>query len=163
MNAVDGLVEASTALLDWIRVNEPERLNKPGWRRLSAAVAAVQADAAAGLSDPSAPAVALHNEATDTERAAAYEVLPRSGSQRERVLHFVSANPAGVTDFEIADGTGLEASSVRPRRGELVEGGWLEDSGERRLSPSGHPAIVWRVSRAGRWRLIEAERDALEV
>jgi hypothetical protein len=38
----------------------------------------------------------------------------------------------------------MNPSTQRPRRVELVEGGWVEDSGERRPTRSGMDAVVWR-------------------
>jgi hypothetical protein len=69
--------------------------------------------------------------ARDTSRRAALAVLPASGRQRRRVLDAVAAvsrNPSlvGLTDLQIAQATGLRDNSVRPRRVELVDGGWLE-------------------------------------
>ena len=100
------------------------------------------------------------NAGADTSRAAALAALPRSGTQRRAVLGvFVTGQPVGqvvgeygfepestryeFTDEELKAATGLPANTVRPRRVELVDGGWLMDSGERRPTRSGHDAIVW--------------------
>jgi len=55
------------------------------------------------------------------------------------------AGPAGLTDFELADRVGRQQTSAGKRRGELVTRGVVEDSGQRRRTPSGSTAIVWRV------------------
>lgn len=67
----------------------------------------------------------------ETSATAALLALPRSGLNRRRVLDAVAAvarDPqlVGLTDLQIAQATGLRDNSVRPRRVELVDGGWLE-------------------------------------
>lgn len=54
------------------------------------------------------------------------------------------------TDFELADVTGTAQTSIGKRRGELVKAGLVEATSERRPSPSGSPAVVWRLTGAGR-------------
>lgn len=143
---VGELVAAVDAMVEHFRVNEPARLERPGWQRIVAAL-----DAAAYLPDPSAPGVQLRSGASDTETAAAWAALPGSGTQRRDVLDALSSSgDAGLCDHEIAEALSMNPSSVRPRRGELVSGGWVEDSGLRRRTPSGADAAVWVVSEAGR-------------
>ncbi len=88
----------------------------------------------------------LRHRASDTELAAAQRTLPKLGSQRRTVLEAirrggvvldddkirVGYRQTGATDREIALMTGLAENSVRPRRLELVEAGWVRDSGRRR-------------------------------
>lgn len=59
----------------------------------------------------------------------------------------VARNPriAGLTDLELAEITRLSPNTVRPRRGELVTGGWLLDSGSTRLH-HGKAHRVWVLS-----------------
>lgn len=83
---------------------------------------------AATSPDADGPGVAARG-ARATSRAAA-EQLAKSGTQRRRVLDAVVAvardpRVLGLTDLQIATATGLRDNSVRPRRGELVDGGWL--------------------------------------
>lgn len=66
-----------------------------------------------------------------TAKAAALQALPASGINRRKVLDAVASvarDPqyVGLTDLQIAKVTGLRDNSVRPRRVELVDGGWLE-------------------------------------
>ena len=89
--------------------------------------------------------------ARSTSAAAADSVEPRMGTQRLRILdaiYAVSRDPAlvGLTDVELAASTGIRPNSLRPRRGELVDGGWLEDSGRTRVH-HGNPHVVWVLSR----------------
>jgi hypothetical protein len=69
--------------------------------------------------------------ARETSANAALLALPASGRNRRRVLDAVAQvarDPqlVGLTDLQIAQQTGLRDNSVRPRRVELVDGGWLQ-------------------------------------
>jgi hypothetical protein len=82
-----------------------------------------------------------------TSNRAAHAVLPRSGVQRRRVLDAVvqvarNPNIVGLTDVQLAHATGLPANSVRPRRVELVDGGWLEPAQTTR-EHHGREHTVW--------------------
>lgn len=120
---------------------------------LTVSEAADLAAALTDLSDPAAPDTQVRRDAQRTSRAAAYAALPRSGSQRMRILRMLLALK-GATDDEIVDTLSMNPNSVRPRRRELVLGGWLEDSGTTRPShAAGHEdMIVWQVTAAGRQR-----------
>jgi len=66
-----------------------------------------------------------------TAKDAALRAAPNAGTNRRRVLDAVAQvarDPklVGLTDLQIAQATGLRDNSVRPRRVELVDGGWLE-------------------------------------
>jgi hypothetical protein len=106
------------------------------------------------LSDPDAVTVgAAHapwRGAPDTERIAAALITPRTGLARRRVLDAIADAPAGLTDYELAHVTGLRLYTAAPRRNELVSGGWVEDSGDRRPTDSGTLAAVWILTRRGR-------------
>lgn len=104
------------------------------------------------LSDVDAEGVRLHTDPWDTEEEAAVCVLPRSGTQRRHVLDAIH-NSSGLTDMEIAEELGMVSDSARARRNELMNGGWIQDSGNRRGSGHGGQAIVWVLSPAGRVKL----------
>lgn len=99
-----------------------------------------------------------HRDASDTERAAAAKIAPRSGTQRAAVYNAIAfAGPHGMTDWEIVDATGILRSAVCARRNELVRDGFVMDSGRRRLERTGSKAIVWIARRkdtegGGTWR-----------
>jgi len=76
----------------------------------------------------------------DTSHAAAASV---SGKNRQRVFLVVQARVLGATDEEIQVATGINPNSQRPRRVELVDRGYIKDSGRRRKTRSGRSAIVW--------------------
>jgi hypothetical protein len=89
------------------------------------------------LFDPR-PGIIAHN-AHDTSRAAAVTVMPRTGTQRRRILDYcIMRGTDGATDLELQHALNLDGNTQRPRRLELVHAGYLEDSGRRR-----HGHIVW--------------------
>ena len=94
------------------------------------------------------PAVKIAHNARHTSVQAAFSALPRTGTQRARVLEAIKwAGSNGLTDEEIGEATGLPANSVRPRRLELLELGLIEEPpGKLRHTRTGHTAQVW-VSR----------------
>lgn len=106
------------------------------------------------LSDPGRDSVgAHHRHGGDTERRAAYEAMPGSGTTRRRVLTSIAAaGEWGRTDQELEEELGLLRPTGGNRRGELVDGGWVRDSGRRRPTRSGKPAIVWILTAPGRER-----------
>lgn len=112
-------------------------------------------DAPAGLPpharrlDPDAPTPGLaRNDHPDTAKLAALRAAPRTGTARRRVLMTIANCGAdGATDEEIQHSLGMNPSTQRPRRVELVQGGWIEDSGKRRRTLSGDQAIVWVIRR----------------
>ena len=81
-----------------------------------------------------------------TSKAAALAVAPKAGTQRRRVLEAIASHPA--TDEELQARLAMSGNTERPRRVELVEGGWIRDSGARRPSMSGQESIVWELARA---------------
>lgn len=85
-----------------------------------------------------------------TSHYAARLTAPRTGTNRYTVLRaVVRAGARGMTDDEIRGETGMRYSTSGPRRRELVEQGWIEDSGQVRASESGAPMIVWRLTQRG--------------
>jgi len=81
---------------------------------------------------------------SDTSRLAAISVLDSARTWRAKVYRYIrEAGVNGVTDDEIQRGLGLNPSTQRPRRVELVELGVIADSLDRRRTPSGRLAVVW--------------------
>lgn len=116
------------------------------------------------LSDPDAPTVGKYQRpgaAAPTQRLAALEAQPATGTWRRRVLTaIVARGEQGATDEELQDALGLNPSTERPRRVELVEGGWIEDSERRRPTRSGRYAVVWVLTSAGQQRVGQERRDS---
>ena len=83
----------------------------------------------------------------DTSESAAEAIKPHRASQWRRIHErLILAGWEGMTDQEIQRATGLDPSTERPRRGELVDAGLVYDSGRKRRTVSGRRAIVWRAS-----------------
>lgn len=80
---------------------------------------------------------------TDTSYGASIYVLPRTGTVRERVLSWLRLH-GPLTDPELQQQLGLRPNSERPRRVELVAGGFVRDSG-RRKKHRGREHIIWEV------------------
>lgn len=89
--------------------------------------------------------VKIARNASETSRNAAKGVLPKAGSQKHMILMLIrQAGENGMTDDEIADATGMDGNTVRPRRGELAEDGLiLVLRGRTRKSRRGNDAQVW--------------------
>lgn len=93
----------------------------------------------------------LHHDAHDTERVAARLIEPKTGTLRALALaRIFDAGSEGLTHGELAEVTGKNHYSIAPRVTELVDLGWVIDSGQRRKTALGSPAIVWICSERGR-------------
>lgn len=95
----------------------------------------------------------------DTQHIAASLIVPDQLSTRYKLLvqYRIRAALPGYDDGEWDGLTDSEAEHVLKRahttvssaRNFLAEGGWIVDSGHRRLTPSKRPAIVWVLTKAG--------------
>jgi hypothetical protein len=101
------------------------------------------------LEAPAVAAPAVRAADPDTCATAAVRAAANAGTNRALALRVHASHPAGLTDFELADLTGVPQTSIGKRRGELVTLGLVERTAARRPSPSGSPAIVWRVTADG--------------
>lgn len=80
----------------------------------------------------------------DTSKAAAEAISDKVPSLRRQVFDFIASKGlGGATDEEIGDALKMPGSTVRPRRGELVDGGLVVETRQRRSTKSGRQAIVW--------------------
>ena len=82
---------------------------------------------------------------SDTSKTAAGRAKPDSATLRKRVLNLLRATPRGLTDEEIAEALGMNPSTQRPRRIELVTALMVRDSGVTRPTKSGRAAVVWEA------------------
>ena len=79
----------------------------------------------------------------ETSYGASVYIKPRTGTLRAMIMdHLVMHGPA--TDPEIQEQIGLMPNTERPRRVELVEGGFVRDSG-RVKRHHGREHIVWEI------------------
>lgn len=116
-------------------------------------------EAAAAVRDAEVTTNAEGRVAADpaaTSARAARLVAPKTGSQRARLLEYIVTAPSGATDFEAARDLRLLPNAVRPRRGELIGGGFVVDSGETRQH-RGSLWTVWTATQDGHdWYLRQA-------
>lgn len=94
-------------------------------------------------------AAKVAGDARETSRLAALKARPRSGTIRQRVLEALVVN-GGMTDDELVQFLRIPGNTVRPRRLELVEGEWVQDSGRRRRNEFGNDCIVWSATEKAR-------------
>lgn len=79
-----------------------------------------------------------------TSVAAAGRAEPAAATQRRAVLDYIRGRGAeGATDEEVQTALGMNPSTQRPRRIELVGSGHVRDSGRQRQTRSGRNAVVW--------------------
>jgi hypothetical protein len=136
----------------------------------AAALAASKKMAAAGerdeepLPDPAENRIGKFSDpdasgAPVTQRKAAIGVYPSTGTKRNGVLTaIVRAGDRGMTDEDLYEATGWDENTVRPRRNELMNDGWIEDSNRTRRTPSGRDAVVWVLTEEGQRQIAVLER-----
>ena len=90
--------------------------------------------------NPPVPSVAT----SDTSKAAAEAIEPTAGTLRHAVMRFLRCcGCVGATDEQMQLALQMNPSTQRPRRIELVKGGFAFDSSRRRPTTSGRAATVW--------------------
>jgi transcription initiation factor IIE alpha subunit len=83
---------------------------------------------------------------TITSAAAADSLSPATLNRLHKaVLAYIAGRGDGCTDEEIARALGMNPSTARPRRIELLRRGLIEQAGTRRTT-SGRMAAVWRIA-----------------
>ena len=80
-----------------------------------------------------------------TSEQAAEEIGKVTGHLRLMVFDLLCEYVRGLTDHQMQEILGMNPSTQRPRRIELVRQGWVIDSGDRRQTPSGRQAVVWKL------------------
>jgi len=129
----------------------PDAAHDPVCRILSAALVKP-------LATPTGPKLGGQRQGGAPAATEAAElVAPKAGTQRAKVLAaFVVRLPDGRpskdwdrTDVELCWKTGLPANSVRPRRVELVDAGWVEATGRTRVH-NGRKHTLWTLTPAAR-------------
>lgn len=130
---------------------EPSRSSVPRGR--------IQTDPLAALDGSPATPAARSTDPRTSHRAAQL-ARPRAGGQRAKLLEAwrraASNQPRflGYTADEACRYAGVRLNSGTRRITELVEGGWLEDSGQTRKTEARRDAVVWRLTDAAR-RLLD--------
>lgn len=83
---------------------------------------------------------------SDTSRRAALDTYPRQGTQRHRVLGAVALARGGATADQVSAHLGLPPQTAGPRVWELRQGGWLQPTGEERMTRNGSMAAVYELT-----------------
>ena len=79
-----------------------------------------------------------------TSKAAALSAEPTAGTKRAILLAFIRGRGiTGATDEEMQLDVPMNPNTQRPRRVELVQGGWIRDSKRTRATAGGDQAVVW--------------------
>jgi hypothetical protein len=83
----------------------------------------------------------------DTSHAAATSVRGDQANRLElEILEVLKRHPAGLTNHEIVEASGVEWNTATPRIAPLVRKGLVIDSGRRRTDPStGRACNVWQA------------------
>lgn len=97
---------------------------------------------------PPQPIGKVRRDHPDTSHAAAEAIAGAMRPMHRQVLRALYAS--AMTDEQLIVSTQLAASTLRPRRVELVDKGLVTDSGERGRTSSGRSAIRWQLTLAGR-------------
>lgn len=81
----------------------------------------------------------------ETSKRAAERSVEFRGKHASAIFCWLKDHPKGGTKDEISKGTGIDAIAVARRIAELRESAGVYDSGERRQTPTGRTACVWKV------------------
>lgn len=98
---------------------------------------------------------------TSTSRAAHKRIKPHKASARHRILAFLAKG--GRTVDELERFLGLRHQSASARMSELHKAGSVFDTGIRRLTRWGSPAIVWAVAEEIQAKTVELPRARVHV
>ena len=95
----------------------------------------------------------------DYSKRAAYDIAPRAGSLRYRVLEQFAIRP--MTTYEMERVLGGKHQTISARVYELHKGHYIEPTGEERTTDSGSAAGIYRITPAGLGVVMDREGDTL--
>lgn len=128
------------------------------WRVLAGDHALIARDLIAEfdtLSNAREDSVGKFSRTSLTSKQSAMAIKPRTGTLRRRVLDVIGfSGERGLTRDEIAEICHMSPNSVRPRVSELMEGGWIRDSGRTRKNENDLDCEILILTEAGRRNLI---------
>ena len=81
---------------------------------------------------------------SQTSKQAAKEINPHLNGLQTKVLDLLAGQPAGLTDEQMQIVLGMNPSTQRPRRIELMKLGLITEAGTRKTR-SGRNAVIWRM------------------
>lgn len=95
------------------------------------------------------PLFAPHS-GSPTSKAAARAIAPHRATLKARVFAAIAICGAeGATDEEVQDALGMPGNTERPRRGELVDKGFIVAAPFTRKTRAGLDAVVYVVAKRG--------------
>jgi len=98
--------------------------------------------------EPFLPFTGAVRATRETSLAAAEAMAGKAATLRALVYRTLKdIGPGGLTDDELQVHLGMDGSTERPRRVELLQQGLIEASDAQRKTRSGRLATVWVVSR----------------
>lgn len=80
----------------------------------------------------------------DTSIEAFEEIQPKIRKMHATIFDWLDKQPNGATDEEMQVALGMNPSTQRPRRGEMVKLGMVAKTPFTRTTKSGKKAIVWK-------------------
>ena len=86
-----------------------------------------------------------HRGDPETSVDAAIHAKEFASGHCEIIHRVLQHHPHGLTSHEISDLIDIDYYEVARRMSDLQHAGRVEDSGERRMNPSGRMAAVWRA------------------
>lgn len=104
----------------------------------------------------------FRSDASEESRKAAVLNYPRSGTQRNRILHHLYDHRSGRTRSELIRELGISQSSCHPRVLELIEGEWAAETDEVRPTETGADAKVIAITDKG-IEAVNGERHAVRA
>jgi len=111
------------------------------------------------------PEPAAKSNDQSTSVAAANDARKKCSENQMRALLLLAKKP--MTDYELADATGMQQNSIGKRRGDLYKIGLVEpetdDAGNqvKRPGPTGSTCLSWRITQSGRDYLSVARSNTL--
>lgn len=89
------------------------------------------------------PLRAPYQPHSETSKEAAAQIAPILNPLQQKVLDCLQRWPEGLTDEQLCDALGMNPSTCRPRRIELVSQKLVRDSERKRKTRSGRSAVIW--------------------
>lgn len=109
------------------------------------------------LPDPTRNKLGPFSRNSKTSKKAAFDNMPRSGSQRRRVLEAIENNGLfGYTRHELSKDLKILDSAADARVWELLQVGWVVETERTRPTSSGSQAAVLILSDRGKRQLRDA-------
>lgn len=88
-----------------------------------------------------------HQRHSSTSAAAAGSIRQRIGPLHQKIIDYLTRNPAGACDERLGRMLNIGMNTLRPRRRELQLMGRVQVSGRTELTATGRAAVIWILAR----------------